>query len=67
MKKIHFWVKYLFKMFNLWALLVLYLHAQTHTYLMEELGQLYFHLLSLEHVIFSLLTDGWDQVKLPGH
>jgi len=34
---------------------------------MEEFRQLYFHLLSLEHVIFSLLTDRRDQVKLSRH
>jgi len=39
----------------------------TLTYLMEEFRQLYFHLLSLEHVIFSLLTDRRDQVKLSRH
>lgn len=39
----------------------------TPTYLVEQLWQLDLHLLSLEHVVFSLLTDGWDQVELPSH
>lgn len=34
---------------------------------MKELGQLHFNLLSLEHVILGLLTDGGDLVKLPCH
>lgn len=37
------------------------------TYLVEELGQLYLHLLALEHVVLCLLADGRDQVELPGH
>lgn len=38
-----------------------------YTYLMEELGQLYLHLLPLKHVVLGLLADGWDQVELSGH
>lgn len=34
---------------------------------MKELWQLHFNLLSLEHVILGLLTDGGDLVKLPCH
>lgn len=37
------------------------------TYLVEQLWQLDFHLLPLEHVIFGLLADGRDQVELPSH
>lgn len=37
------------------------------TYLVEELGQLYLHLLPLEHVVLGLLADGRDEVELPGH
>lgn len=37
------------------------------TYLVEELGKLHFHLFALEHVVLGLLTDGRDQVELPGN
>lgn len=34
---------------------------------MKEFGKLHLNLLSLEHVILCLLTDGGDLVKLPCH
>lgn len=37
------------------------------TDLVKKLRKLHLHFLSLEDVIFGLLTDRGDEVKLPGH
>lgn len=37
------------------------------TDLVEELRKLHLHFLPLEDVVLGLLTDGGDEVKLPGH
>lgn len=40
---------------------------QLFTYLVEEIRELHFNFLPLEHVVLCLFADGWDLVELSCH